>query len=84
MTGAHAEKSSENGGYAPLQPSCWVPAAVCMSNVYEQCIHDQDKALEFYTEMLGFVKKNDVAAGEYRWLTVVSPDDQNGTKLLLD
>jgi hypothetical protein len=35
-----------------------------MSNVYEQCIHDQDKAMEFYTEMLGFVKKNDVTAGE--------------------
>jgi hypothetical protein len=40
--------------------------------------------VEFYTEMLGFVKKNDVAAGEYRWLTVVSPDDQNGTELLLE
>lgn len=47
-------------------------------------VNDQDKALEFYTEMLGFVKKNDVAAGEYRWLTVVSPDDQNGTELLLE
>ena len=47
-------------------------------------VNDQDKALEFYTEMLGFVKKNDVASGEYRWLTVVSPDDQNGTELLLE
>jgi predicted enzyme related to lactoylglutathione lyase len=47
-------------------------------------VNDQEKALKFYTEMLGFVKKSDVAAGEYRWLTVVSPDDQNGTELLLE
>ncbi len=47
-------------------------------------VDDQDRALKFYTEVLGFVKKNDVSAGEYRWLTVVSPDDQNGTELLLE
>ncbi|AFV24053.1 glyoxalase/bleomycin resistance protein/dioxygenase [Methanolobus psychrophilus R15] len=47
-------------------------------------VSDQDKALKFYTEVLGFVKKNDVAAGDYRWLTVVPPDDQNGTELLLE
>ena len=47
-------------------------------------VNDQEKALKFYTETLGFVKKSDVAAGEYRWLTVVSPDDQNGTELLLE
>lgn len=47
-------------------------------------VNDQEKGLNFYTEMLGFVKKNDVTAGEYRWLTVVSPDDQNGTELLLE
>jgi predicted enzyme related to lactoylglutathione lyase len=44
----------------------------------------QDKALQFYTEALGFVKKQDVTAGEYRWLTVVSPDQPNGTELLLE
>ena len=47
-------------------------------------VNDQDKALKFYTEILGFVKKSDITAGEYRWLTVVSPDDQNGTELILE
>ncbi|HOI13810.1 MAG TPA: VOC family protein [Methanoculleus sp.] len=47
-------------------------------------VDDQDRALKFYTDVLGFVKKSDVSAGEYRWLTVVSPDDQNGTELLLE
>ncbi|HZE87362.1 MAG TPA: VOC family protein [Methylomirabilota bacterium] len=47
-------------------------------------VHDQDKALKFYTEKLGFVKKEDVPLGEFKWLTVVSPDDQAGTELLLE
>jgi catechol 2,3-dioxygenase-like lactoylglutathione lyase family enzyme len=47
-------------------------------------VDDQDKALKFYTETLGFVKKTDVSAGEYRWLTVVSPEDKDGTELLLE
>jgi predicted enzyme related to lactoylglutathione lyase len=47
-------------------------------------VNDQDKALKFYTKTLGFVKKSDITAGEYRWLTVVSPDDQNGTELVLE
>ncbi|MBM7553916.1 VOC family protein [Thalassobacillus pellis] len=47
-------------------------------------VDDQEKALEFYTEKLGFVKKEDVPTGEYRWLTLVSPEDQNGTELLLE
>ncbi|PLR66948.1 MULTISPECIES: VOC family protein [Bacillaceae] len=47
-------------------------------------VQDQDKALEFYTETLGFVKKHDVPSGEYRWITLVSPDDQDGTELLLE
>ena len=46
-------------------------------------VDDQDKALKFYTEKLGFVKKMDITAGEYRWLTVVSPDDKDGTQLVL-
>lgn len=48
------------------------------------CVDDQGKALEFYTEKLGFVKKRDVPAGEFRWLTVVSPDDKDGTELTLE
>ena len=47
-------------------------------------VNDQDKALKFYTETLGFGKKSDIAAGEYRWLAVVSPEDQNGTELVLE
>ena len=47
-------------------------------------VNDQDRALRFYTDVLGFVKKSDVSAEEYRWLTVVSPDDQDGTELLLE
>ncbi len=47
-------------------------------------VNDQDKALKFYTETLGFVKKSDITEGQYRWLTVVSPDDQNGTELVLE
>jgi catechol 2,3-dioxygenase-like lactoylglutathione lyase family enzyme len=47
-------------------------------------VNDQDKALKFYTEILGFVKKQDVPVGQFKWLTVVSPDDQDGTELLLE
>ncbi|HET7415816.1 MAG TPA: VOC family protein [Arthrobacter sp.] len=47
-------------------------------------VDDQSKALKFYTEMLGFVKKHDVAMGEDRWLTVVSPENLDGTELLLE
>jgi predicted enzyme related to lactoylglutathione lyase len=47
-------------------------------------VDDQEKALTFYTEVLGFVKRSDVAAGNYRWLTVVSPEEQDGTQLLLE
>jgi len=46
-------------------------------------VNDQDRALRFYTEVLGFVKKNDVKQGPYRWLTVASPEDPNGTELQL-
>lgn len=47
-------------------------------------VQDQDKALEFYTKSLGFVKKHDVPVGEFRWITLVSPDEQEGTELLLE
>jgi catechol 2,3-dioxygenase-like lactoylglutathione lyase family enzyme len=47
-------------------------------------VDDQDKALRFYTDVLGFVKKNDVPVGEARWLTVVSPDSPEGPELLLE
>jgi catechol 2,3-dioxygenase-like lactoylglutathione lyase family enzyme len=47
-------------------------------------VTDQDKALRFYTEVLGFVKKQDITMGKYRWLTVVSPDQPEGTELVLE
>ena len=53
-------------------------------NVTSVLVDDQAKALAFYTDVLGFVKKNDVPVGEHRWLTVVSPDDPEGTELLLE
>jgi catechol 2,3-dioxygenase-like lactoylglutathione lyase family enzyme len=48
-------------------------------------VDDQEKALRFYTDVLGFQKKNDIPlGGGARWLTVVSPDDSEGTELLLE
>ncbi len=47
-------------------------------------VEDQERALDFYTNTLGFAKKTDIPQGEYRWLTVVSPEDQEGTELLLE
>ena len=47
-------------------------------------VDDQNKALKFYTEVLGFVKKNDIPFGEYRWLTVVSPEEPDGTEVVLE
>jgi len=47
-------------------------------------VDDQEKALRFYTDVLGFEKKADIPMGEARWLTVVSPQDRDGTELLLE
>lgn len=47
-------------------------------------VTDQKKALAFYTDVLGFVKKHDVPMGEYSWLTVVSPQETEGVELLLE
>ena len=47
-------------------------------------VDDQDKALAFYTDVLGFVKKTDLPAGDFRWLTVVSPEAPDGVELLLE
>ena len=53
-------------------------------NVTSVLVDDQAKALRFYTEVLGFVKKEEVPLGEHFWLTVVSPEDPDGTELLLE
>jgi catechol 2,3-dioxygenase-like lactoylglutathione lyase family enzyme len=47
-------------------------------------VDDQASALKFYTDVLGFQKKQDFPAGEYRWLTVVSPEEPDGPELLLE
>ena len=51
-----------------------------VTNVF---VDDQEKALRFYTEVLGFVKKADFSNGPYRWLTVGSPEEPDGTQLQL-
>ena len=51
-----------------------------LTSVY---VDDQEKALRFYTEVLGFVKKADFSQGPFRWLTVASPEDPDGTQLQL-
>ena len=51
-----------------------------LSSVY---VDDQEKALRFYTQVLGFAKKSDFGNGQYRWLTVASPEEPNGTELQL-
>ena len=51
-----------------------------LTSVY---VDDQEKALRFYTDILGFVKKADFSIGPYRWLTVASPDEPQGTELQL-
>jgi predicted enzyme related to lactoylglutathione lyase len=51
-----------------------------LTNVH---VGDQDKALRFYTDVLGFVKKSDFSQGPFRWLTVASPEEPDGTELQL-
>ena len=53
-------------------------------NLTSVLVDDQEKALRFYTDVLGFVKKNDIPMGEHRWLTVVSPEDPDGVELVLE
>jgi len=52
-----------------------------LTNVF---VDDQEKALKFYEEVLGFVKKQDFPVGEFKWLTVVSPEEPDGAELLLE
>ncbi|MFL6131462.1 MAG: VOC family protein [Nocardioidaceae bacterium] len=53
-------------------------------NLTSVMVDDQKKALSFYTEVLGFLKKTDIPMGEHSWLTVVSPDDPEGVELVLE
>ena len=56
------------------------PMKIKLTSVY---VDDQEKALRFYTEVLGFVKKTDFSQGQYRWLTVASAEEPEGTELQL-
>jgi predicted enzyme related to lactoylglutathione lyase len=56
------------------------PMKIKLTSVY---VDDQERALRFYTDVLGFVKKADFSQGPFRWLTVASPDDLDGTELQL-
>jgi len=53
-------------------------------NVTSLLVSDQDKALQFYTDVLGFIKKTEIPLGDHRWLTVVSSEEQEGVELLLE
>jgi catechol 2,3-dioxygenase-like lactoylglutathione lyase family enzyme len=53
-------------------------------NLASVLVDDQEKALRFYTDVLGFVKKSEFPVGEHRWLTVVSPEDPDGVELVLE
>jgi predicted enzyme related to lactoylglutathione lyase len=57
-----------------------MPMKIKLTSVY---VDDQEKALRFYTDVLGFTKKTDVSNGPFRWLTVASADEPNGTELQL-
>jgi predicted enzyme related to lactoylglutathione lyase len=70
MTWRSHERSKQKG----------LPMKIKLTSVY---VDDQEKALRFYTEVLGFAKKTDVSNGPFRWLTVASPDEPDGTELQL-
>ena len=53
-------------------------------NIASVIVDDQEKALKFYTEVLGFEKKADIPMGDYRWLTVTSPEGVEGVELALE
>lgn len=53
-------------------------------NITSVFVDDQDKALKFYTEVLGFMKKSEIPCGEFKWLTVVSPEKPDDIELLLE
>jgi catechol 2,3-dioxygenase-like lactoylglutathione lyase family enzyme len=53
-------------------------------NLTSVLVDDQEKALRFYTDVLGFTKKVEVPLGAHRWLTVVSPEDPDGVELVLE
>jgi AraC-like DNA-binding protein/predicted enzyme related to lactoylglutathione lyase len=76
------EAASGNDGYARsgANRNGGTPMKIKLTSVY---VDDQEKALRFYTDVLGFTKKADFTNGPFRWLTVASPDEPDGTELQL-
>src|SRR5918993_4812441 len=74
--------SPNGGGWSPDRHT--PEEHVMRINLASVLVDDQEKALRFYTEVLGFVKKTEVPMGEHRWLTVVSPEDPDGVELVLE
>lgn len=68
---------------APAAPTASAPVAGLQIRHTSVLVDDQDKALRFYTEVLGFAKKDDFSNSGYRWLTVSAPGDRDGTELQL-
>ena len=73
-------KARKNGAARTATLKRRIKMKIKVTSIY---VDDQDKALRFYTEVLGFSRKNDFSQGPYRWLTVASPEDPNGTELQL-
>ena len=53
-------------------------------NLHSMMVDDQEKALRFYSDVLGFQVKHDIPMGDFRWITLVSPEEPNGTELVLE
>jgi predicted enzyme related to lactoylglutathione lyase len=80
MGGVDGGGASGNRGYVDCPQMEGTPMKIKLTSVY---VDDQKKALRFYTEVLGFAKKADFIQGPFRWLTVASPEDPDGTELQL-
>ncbi len=97
--GGYAGKSTWIPGWIELYTRSWpldLDALVDPPRAYSSIVYlisfqltsvfvdDQESALKFYTDVLGFVKKQDFPVGQFKWLTVVSPEEPDGPKLLLE
>jgi predicted enzyme related to lactoylglutathione lyase len=79
-SGVDGGETSGDRGYVDCPQMEGTAMKIKLTSVY---VDDQEKALRFYTEVLGFAKKADFSRGPFRWLTVASPEDPDGTELQL-
>src|SRR6185503_14710522 len=75
---------SAEGRHAAMARQTKETSAAMRINLTSVYVDDQDKALKFYTDVLGFVKKTEIPLGEARWLTVVASDQPDGPELVLE